>query len=68
MSKAKELILNKLYEIPDDLQNEMEVIESLYKLIKLENSKVSAETYGTLSTNDAREYFANRHKNKALPV
>lgn len=68
MSMAKEFVMNKLYEIPDDLQNEMEVIESLYKLIKLENSKVSAETYGTLSTNDAREYFANRHKNKAVSV
>ena len=68
MSKAKELVLNKLYELPDNLQDEMEVIESLYKLIKLEKSKMSAETDGTLSTDDAKEYFANKHKKEAVSV
>ena len=39
MSIAKELVMNKLYEIPDDLQDETEVLEGLYKLPKLERSK-----------------------------
>jgi len=68
MSIAKESVMNKLYEIPDNLQNEMEVIEGLYKLIKLENSKMSAEADGTLSTNDVREYFASKHKKETFSV
>ncbi len=69
MSIAKELVMNKLYEIPDDLQDETEVLEGLYKLPKLERSKISAETEGTLSTSDVRKYFLNRHKKKtALTV
>ena len=55
MSIAKELVMNKLYEIPDDLQDETEVLEGLYKLPKLERSKISAETEGTLSTSDVRK-------------
>lgn len=69
MSIAKELVMNKVYEIPDDLQDELEVLEGVYKLLKLERSKRSAETECTLSTNDVRKYFLNRHKKKtALTV
>lgn len=68
MSIAKELVMNKVYEISDDLQDEMEVLEGVYKLLKLERSKRSAETEGTLSTNDVREYFSGRHRNGAITI
>lgn len=68
MSIAKEAVMNKLYEIPDDLQNEIEVVEGLYKLIKLEQSKTSAEIEGTLSTDDVRAYFLNKHKKEAVSI
>ena len=60
--------MNKLYEIPDDLQDEMEVLEGVYKLLKLERSKMSVETEGTLSTNDVREYFSGRHRNGSAAI
>lgn len=68
MSIAKEAVMNKLYEMPDDLQDEMEVMEGLYKLLKLEKSKMSAETEGTLSTNEVREYLASRHRKEAVSI
>jgi ribonuclease I len=62
MSTAKEAILKGLEGISDDVQDEFEVLEGLYKSIKLEKSRESARNEGTLSTEEVRKYFANKRK------
>lgn len=61
MSKAKQLIIDNLSVIPDNIQDEFEVLEGLYKLIKLEKSRESAREEGTFSSDSVREHFANKH-------
>ena len=68
MSTAKVMILNMLNDIPDDIQDETEILESLYKLMKLEKSRQSVQEKGTLSTDEVRAYFAQKHKKDAVPV
>lgn len=58
MSTAKQMILNKLLNISDDIQDEFEILESLYKMVKLEQSRKSAREDGTLTTEEVRAYFA----------
>ena len=58
MSIAKSSILNMMNSIPD----EIEVVESLYKMVKLEKSRASAKENGTLSTDEVREHFARKRK------
>jgi hypothetical protein len=54
MSTAKALVMDKLNMIPDDIQDEVEVLEGLYKQLKLERSRQSVNVYGTLSTDEVR--------------
>lgn len=61
MSKAKQLIIDNLSVIPDNIQDEFEVLEGLYKLIKLEKSRESAREKGNFSSDSVREHFANKH-------
>ena len=60
MSTAKSSVLNMMDSIPDDVQDELEIIESLYKMIRLEQSRRSVKSNGTLSTQDVREHFFNK--------
>lgn len=46
MNKSKQLIIDNLSLIPDNIQDEFEVLEGLYKLIKLEKSRESAHEKG----------------------
>lgn len=41
MSTAKQIVMNDLLNISDDVQDEFEVLEGLYKSIKLEKSRKS---------------------------
>jgi ribonuclease I len=68
MSAAKEVILNNLNDISDDIQDEFEVLEGLYKMIKLEQSRESARHDGTLSTDEVREYFSKKHQKAGVMV
>jgi uncharacterized protein YoxC len=61
MSTAKEIIVNKLEYISDDVQDEFEVLDDLYKLLKLEKSRASVKSEGTFSTTEVREHFAEKH-------
>jgi biopolymer transport protein ExbB/TolQ len=54
MSVAKEAIISSLAGISDDIQDEFEVLECLYKNLRLEESRKSAREEGTLSTDDVR--------------
>lgn len=62
MSTAKQMIMNELLNISDDIQDEFEVLESLYKMVKLEQSRKSAREEGTLTTEEVRAHFARKHQ------
>jgi hypothetical protein len=66
MSTAKEVILNGLTDISDDIQDEFEVLEGLYKIIKLQQSRESASAKGMLSTDEVREHFAKKNQNAGI--
>ena len=68
MSMTKSSIINMLDSVPDDISEGMEILECLYKLMKLEISRDSARTNGTLSTEDVRSHFAHKHERNAIPV
>ena len=49
MSTAKKLIIDNLSNIPDDIQDEFEVMENLYKLLRFRKSQQSvAENEGKI--------------------
>ena len=62
MSTAKQIVMNDLLNISDDVQDEFEVLEGLYKSIKLEKSRKSAINNGTLSSDVVRAYFSKKYK------
>lgn len=62
MSEAKKKIMESLSLVPDSETDEFMVLEDLYKLMKLKKSRKSAETEGTLSTDDIRKYFAGKRQ------
>ncbi len=61
MSTAKQIIMDDLLNISDDIQDEFEILESLYKMVKLEQSRKSARENGTLTTEEVRAHFARKH-------
>lgn len=61
MSNAKQIIIKNLSAISDDIQDEFEILENLYKLVKLEKSRQSIKEEGSYSTEDARQYFQNKY-------
>ncbi|MCF2640829.1 MAG: hypothetical protein PUB46_10715 [Lachnospiraceae bacterium] len=67
MSTAKQIIMDELLNISDDIQDEFEVLEGLYKMIKLKQSRQSVNEEGTLTTDEVRAHFERKHeKNGAL--
>ncbi len=66
MSTAKQVIINQLSIIPDDIQDEFEVLENLYKLLRLERSRQSVEENGSYSTDEVRQYFKKKHADMLL--
>ena len=62
MSTAKQIVMNDLLNISDDVQDEFEVLEGLYKSIKLEKSRKSVINNGTLSSDKVRAYFSKKYK------
>ena len=46
MSTAKQLIIDNLSDISDDIQDEFEVMENLYKLLRFKKSQQSITEYG----------------------
>lgn len=66
MSNAKQIIINQLSIISDDIQDEFEVLENLYKLLRLERSRQSVEENGSYSTDEVREHFRKKHTDMLL--
>lgn len=54
MSIAKQVIIENLSNIPDDIQDEFEVIENLYKLLRYRKSKESIEQNGGHTTDEVK--------------
>jgi hypothetical protein len=63
MSTAKAAIFDEINAMPDNL-DELEIIDSLYHRIRLKQSRESIEEYGTLSTDEVREYFRNKREKR----
>lgn len=61
MSNAKQMIIKNLSDISDDIQDEFEILENLYKLLKLEKSRQSVKEEGSYSTDEVRQYFQEKH-------
>lgn len=59
MSTAKAAIFDEINSMPDNL-DESEIIDSLYHRLRLKQSRESIEEYGTLSTDEVREYFREK--------
>jgi hypothetical protein len=68
MSIAKANVYNRLNAISDDIQDEIEILEGIFKQIKLEKSRQSIKEQGTMSTDDVRLYFANKYKKETASV
>ena len=62
MSTAKQIVMNDLLNISDDVQDEFEVLEGLYKSIKIEKSRKTIIKNGTLSSDEVRAYFSKKYK------
>lgn len=65
MSTAKSLIIDKINMISDEITDEMQIVEQLYILMKLEHSKKRCEEEGTLSTEEVRKHFEEKRRNYA---
>ena len=50
MSTAKQLIIDNLSDISDGIQDEFEVMENLYKLLRFKKSQQSITEYNGRST------------------
>lgn len=65
MSTAKSLVIDKINMISDEITDEMQIVEQLYILMKLEHSKKRCEEEGTLSTEEVRKHFEEKRRNYA---
>ena len=57
MSTAKQLIIDNLSDISDGIQDEFEVMENLYKLLRFKKSQQSITEYGGHPTDDGSQMF-----------
>lgn len=61
MSTAKAMVIDRINTFSDDI-DEMQLIEQLYVLTRLEHSKKRCSEEGTISTKELKEHFANKRK------
>lgn len=59
MSESKSQVIKILNSIPDDM-SEMEIVERLYMLTRLEHSIERCEKEGVYTNDEVRAHFANR--------
>lgn len=62
MSEAKLKVMESLQEIPDSIEDELQIIDDLYKLVKLRRSQKSIIEQGTMTTAEVKDYFAKRRE------
>ena len=61
MSSAKAMLINKINNASDEL-DEMQIIEQLYVLSRLEHSKRRCEEEGTITTEELKNHFADKRR------
>lgn len=66
MSTAKKLIIDNLSSIPDDIQDEFEVMENLYKLLRFQKSQQSIAEDGGYTTDEVRKIFQEKHEERTI--
>ena len=66
MSTAKQLIIDNLSDISDGIQDEFEVMENLYKLLRFKKSQQSITEYGIQRTKYAKCFKRNVKKGQFL--
>lgn len=66
MSTAKKLIIDNLSNIPDDIQDEFEVMENLYKLLRFRKSQRSVAENGGYTTDEVRKMFQEKHEERTI--
>lgn len=59
MSTAKAMVIDRINTFSDDI-DEMQLIEQLYVLTRLEHSKKRCSEEGTITTDELRKHFANK--------
>ena len=64
MSTVKELIIDRVNSMSDDM-DEMQVLDRLYMLSRLEHSRKRCETEGTIKDSDLDEHFREKRKQYA---
>lgn len=62
MSTAKQLIIDNLSDISDGIQDEFEVMENLYKLLRFKKSQQSITEYGGIQRTKYAKCFKRNVK------
>ena len=65
MSTAKQLIIDNLSDISDGIQDEFEVMENLYKLLRFK-SQQSITEYGGHTTDEVRKMFQKKREERTI--
>ena len=65
MSTAKQLIIDNLSDISDGIQDEFEVMENLYKLLRFKKSQQSITEYGGHTT-EVRKMFQKKREERTI--
>ena len=66
MSTAKQLIIDNLSDISDGIQDEFEVMENLYKLLRFKKSQQSITEYGGHTTDEVRKMFQKKREERTI--
>ena len=66
MSTAKQLIIDNLSNISDDIQDEFEVMENLYKLLRFKKSQQSIAENGGHTTDEVRKMFQKKREERTI--
>ena len=61
MSTAKQLIIDNLSDISDDIQDEFEVMENLYKLLRFKKSQQRTKYAKCFKRNVKKGQFLHEH-------
>ena len=62
MSKAKQNIMNALNEVPDSIEDEIDVINNLYHNVRLNISREAVKKGDVYSTEEVRGYFERKRQ------
>lgn len=65
MSGAKAAVMNNLQKVPDNITDEIEVINRLYVLARLEHSRNRCDEEGVYSDEDVEAHFLKKRESYA---